>query len=146
MSAITDMVEQVSEQAAAFERDLQVRECQGRATDGLTQLAAEASALAEAFEAVAELLNRLVDTPEAVGQLVRIDVECRPAGGAVELRAFAELTEGAWRLLAALRAGNINLRLVEQALRHPDLSCGLQHGVDAESGAAGQSAPDGAQP
>lgn len=130
---VTDLVKGDSLAPSAFEapRNAPAED----AATSLSDLAAEASALAETFEAVSELLNRLINTPEAFGRLVRIDFECHPAGGAVQLRARSELTDGARGLLAALRAGNINLRLVEHALRHPDLSCGLQPGVDAESSA-----------
>lgn len=84
----------------------------------LDRLKGEILAFAETAQRLAEVFDGPVDTPEVIGRLIRLDLECRPADGAVQLWAGAQLSEAALGLLAALRAGNANLGVIEEALGH----------------------------
>jgi hypothetical protein len=95
---------------------------------------------ASEFEALAEVRERLLGLGDAADKLFCVDVE-DVAGPAGELRAFLKLSDAGRDLMAALGAGNVDRLVVEKALGHLIRSCGLQPGVDAESGPGETSAP-----
>lgn len=97
---------------------------------------------ASEFEALAEIRDRLLGILKAPEKLFGVYVEV-VAGPAPKCRLSLQLSDAGCGLAAALGDGtrNIDRLVVEKALCHPDLSCGLEPGDDAESGAGETSPP-----
>ena len=85
------------------------------------QTLAAVSALAaevQALSAKAHALELLLKGPDLAVKLLHVDVDVLTTAGAPELSLRAEPTDLALRLLAAVRAGNADLLIVEEALGH----------------------------
>lgn len=88
------------------------------AADAIIDLSAQASLLADASEGITEACNRLINLPDLGVRLLSIDVESNAASGALQVRALPKVSEAAFRLLSALRAANVQLAVVKDALCH----------------------------
>ena len=88
------------------------------AVDVITDLAGQVSLLAETGEGVTEACNCLINLPDLGVRLLSIDVESNAASGAIQVRALPKVSEPTFRLLSALRAANVQLAVVKDALCH----------------------------
>jgi hypothetical protein len=75
-----------------------------------------ASLLAEARDRSPQLCHRIVDLIDAGAQLFRIEPDVDAAAGAG--RMLAKPSDGLLVLMSALRAGKLDLVIIEQALGH----------------------------
>ena len=112
-------------------------------------IVAEASALLEAGDVLSESLARFFNSPEAFAAIVRCDTEDCSAGGALKVRLLVNPSEAGLDLLAALRAGNVQLDVIQKALGHFQSPVGCDSAtVEATGGDVNPppSAPAGASP
>lgn len=109
---------------------------------------AEASALLEAGDALSESLPRLFDSPEAFAAIVRCDTEDCSTAGALKVRVLVNPSEAGLNLLAALRAGNVQLDVIQKALGHLSSPVGCDSTTVGAigGGVIPASAPAGASP
>jgi hypothetical protein len=88
------------------------------AADVVEQLVAETGALL----ATAQALEAFFQRPDCLVELLCVDCEVGSAGAAYCVTVSAKPTQLALGLLAAIRAENAELLVVERALSHIDLS------------------------
>ena len=88
------------------------------APETIQALGDEFLALAEISERISQVFERLLSAPESLIEVTCVRGDENPAPDAVELLFGTQASEGSLVLLAALRAGNVHLRVVEQALSH----------------------------
>lgn len=86
--------------------------------EALSSFAEGLEALFAATQRLSEIADRLVDSPEAIAQLISLDAETVVAGRTVQLRVRTEPTDRLLDLVAAARAGHAQLCAVENGLRH----------------------------
>lgn len=99
------------------------------------------SALAELPKASLQIIERLIDVLEPGIEIAGVGFDGASASGAGELHLVAKPSDRLLRFVAALRTGDVDLGVVEQALRHnelPSAGC-VEAPADAESPVARKS-------
>ncbi len=121
-----------------------------RALAGLDDMAAAIAVESRSLSAKARVLEALFERPDLLIKLLQIDVDVSAAGGAAKATLSAKPSDLAVKLLAALRAGNADLLIVEQAFGHDESSsvgCGTSREPrPAESRETWPGGADGGQP
>ena len=84
----------------------------------LGQIAHELAALSEALDSLQRGFRVLLGRPEALFEIGGLDDPHVAAGGACHLRLRLEASDGAVGLLAALRAGNLQLGVIGVEVAH----------------------------
>ena len=84
-------------------------------SETLEQIAREALALAELAERFPQVINGFLSLPQSLVEITVRDDGCT-ASGALKLGLGAKASDRADILLAALRAGNANLSIIEHLL------------------------------
>ena len=88
------------------------------AAETIQALGGEFLALTEISERLSQVFERLLGAPESLIEVTCVRDDENPTPDAVKLLLGAQASEGSLVLLAALRAGNVHLRVVELALSH----------------------------